>query len=98
MTNAHDQRAIDHPAVKHLLRYFTCNDPNHSLADPWMTRQEGGTITLEWPPGGGDYALCSRELIEQMVNMHNEMIAERDESKRRFDALFDRTEHLIWPG
>lgn len=76
----------------------TCTDPSHHpIADPWAQRNDDETITLHWPEGVA-YALCSRELIEGMVGQHNQMIEERDENKRRYDALFDRAEPLIWPN
>lgn len=75
----------------------TCTDPaHHPIADPWATRNEDGTVTLHWPESEA-YALCSRELIEGMVARQNELIAERDEHKRRYDDLFDQAEHLLWP-
>jgi hypothetical protein len=55
----------------------TCPDPSHHpTADPWATRNQDGTITLHWPDDVA-YALCSRELIEEMVKQHNRSVQRR---------------------
>lgn len=52
-----------------------CTDPSHHpIADPWIHRNEDGTATLHWPAGVA-FALCSRELLEEMVEQHNRIIA-----------------------
>jgi hypothetical protein len=62
--------------------------PEISHTDPWATHNEDGTITLHWPDDMAS-ALCSRELIEQMVNHHNKLMPLLDEATREW-AKTDR--------
>lgn len=44
---------------------------DHQTADPWITRDPGGTLTLTWPPDAADQALLTRDALTTLVTELN---------------------------
>lgn len=60
-----------------------CTAQHYPGADPWFTLHEDGTITTSWPEGI-DQALCSRDLIENVVANVNKL---RDLLREALDEM-----------
>ena len=43
-------------------------------ADPTVTRNDDGTVTLNWPENEPDVALITRDLMVPMVDQHNRTV------------------------